>query len=343
MLLMLCGSTPKLGARQGRGRRRLGAGNAVEGVGRKRVQDEVAGRREKPDGVLLDRTADRAFDVVQLGDTVTGLEAAVDQVGPDVVALKTLVLKAHEHAAGDDVAAVARDHVQANAAARDVGGRAAGGVDHLLAHRAVEVALHRAVHVDAVHQQPVDLHRRLRSAGAVRRHVGLLHRLRAADVRLVQADAGDQLPHALNRAAGGNGIERLAREHLRLRRTLHVDDRRGAGDGQRLFEAADLQLGVHGHGEVGGQLESLALHRREALQREGEDVGAGTQIHQAVASGLVGDDGARFFNQSGAGGFDCHTRQDSSGRVSDDTGERALCVGRRRPESTERKDPRNDP
>ncbi len=247
-----------LGARQrGRGRR-FGAGESVEGVRRQRVEREVAGRTEEPDLVLLNRAAERAFDVVQLADAVAGLQAAGDEVRTDVVALETLLLQAQEDAAARLVAAVARNHVQADAAAGDVSRRARGGVDHFLAHRAVEIALHRAVHVDAVHQQPVHLHGRLRRAGAVRRHVGLLHGLRTADVRLVQRDADDQLSHALDGAAGGNRVQRFAIEDLRFRGALHVDGRRRPGDRQRFFERADLQFRVHGHREVGGKLEALA-------------------------------------------------------------------------------------
>ena len=57
--------------------------------------------REEPDLVLLDRTADRAFDVVQLVDAVAGLQAAVDQILRDVVALEALLLVAEEQAAAD--------------------------------------------------------------------------------------------------------------------------------------------------------------------------------------------------------------------------------------------------
>ena len=72
-----------------------------------------------------------------------------------------------------------------------------------------------------------------------------------------------ELTHALDRAAGRDRVEGIAVEHLRLGRALDVHDRRRAGDGQRLFERADLELDVDGHREVGRQLEALALDRRE--------------------------------------------------------------------------------
>ena len=321
-----------IAARERRGRRRFRARDAVERVGRQRVEDEVADRPEDPDAVLLDRATERALDVVQLADAVAGPEAAVHQVLRDVVALEALSLVAEEQAAARLVAAVARNHVESHAAAGDVGRRAARRVDHLLAHRAVEVALHRAVDVDAVDHQPVYLHRRLRRAGAVRRHVGLLHGLRSADVRLVQRDAGHELTHALDRAAGRNRVEGIAVEHLRLGRALDVHDRRRAGDGQRLFERADLELDVDGHREVGRQLEPLTLDRRETRQHEAQDVVPWPQVDEPVAAGFIGHHRSRFLDQRRTGRLHGDAGQYRTRGVLHNAGQDALCVGRGRPQ-----------
>jgi hypothetical protein len=48
---------------------------------------------------------------------------------------------------------------------------------------------------------------------------------------------------------------------------LHVDDRRLAGDRDRLGDGAHLQIGVDVRGEVRRQLDALAAHRREAGQK----------------------------------------------------------------------------
>ena len=64
----------------------------------------------------------------------------------------------------------------------------------------------------------------------------------------------------------------FARHHRARRDALDVDDRRFGGDGDRLFDRADFQVGVDGRGEVGGQFDALALDGVEARQREGDRV-----------------------------------------------------------------------
>ena len=44
-----------------------------------------------------------------------------------------------------------------------------------------------------------------------------------------------------------------------VRRRGHVDDRRGAGDGDRLLEGADAEFGVDRRGELRRQLQAVAL------------------------------------------------------------------------------------
>ena len=59
-------------------------------------------------------------------------------------------------------------------------------IAHFLDHLVVDVLLHGAVAVEAVDHQPVDLDDVVGGGEAARRHVGLLHRARAAHVGRVQ-------------------------------------------------------------------------------------------------------------------------------------------------------------
>src|SRR5438046_1389737 len=102
-----------------------------QGVGRERVEMEGARGAEEPHLVLLDRSAEGTFDVPELIDAVGRLQTAGLEVRRQVVGLEALVLIAGEQGAAVPVAAVARDHVQADPAARDVGAGAdvsGGGV-----------------------------------------------------------------------------------------------------------------------------------------------------------------------------------------------------------------------
>ena len=81
-------------------------------------------------------------------------------------------------------------------------------------------------------------------------------------------------------------------------RALDVNDRRFAGDGDRLFERADSQLDVDRGDEVATQLDALAFDGVEAGQRERHGIGAGTKIDDAILTGVVADDRARA-SQSG--------------------------------------------
>ena len=53
-----------------------------------------------------------------------------------------------------------------------------------------------------------------------------------------------------------------------------------AGDGDRLFDRADLQVRVDRRREVGRQLDVVALDDAEARQRERDGVGAGPQLRR---------------------------------------------------------------
>ena len=172
---------------------------------------------------------------------------------------KLLFWKPSEQAAIEDVAAITRNHVQTDSAARDVGRGTRCRVNHFLAHRAVEIVLHGAVAVEAVDHQTVDLHGRLRRAEAMRRHVGLLHGARATDVRDIQRDTRDELTHALDGSPGGNGVERFSIEDLRLRGALDVDGRCRTSHRQGSLRATQPSVAVDGRDEVRRQLDTLAF------------------------------------------------------------------------------------
>ena len=142
--------------------------------------------------------------------------------------------------AAEAIAAFARDHVQTHAAGRGVGADAGGLIADLGVHRIVEVGLHRAVALQPVDHHAVDHDRVVRGGHAVRGHVGLLHRARAAGVRQVQVDARNQLADALHHAARRHRVDQLAIEHLRVHRGRRVDDRRRARDGDGFGQLADL-------------------------------------------------------------------------------------------------------
>ena len=83
-------------------------------------------------------------------------------------------------------------------------------------------------------------------------------------------------------ARPGQRLQRLGRV-LRLRaRAARVDQRRFARHGNRFFDRAELQLGVHGGREFRPQLDARASERVEAGQREGDRVRARSQIDDPI-------------------------------------------------------------
>ena len=107
---------------------------------------------------------------------------------------------------------------------------------------------------------------------------------------------------------------------------LHVDDRRLAGDGDRLLERADLQLGVDRRGERAGQLDAFAPNGLKPGQRErrpcrcpAADRRCGTGRDSSVTA-------VRTFSISRAGRFDGHAGQHGARRILDDAGNRRLGV-----------------
>ena len=123
---------------------------------------------------------------------------------------------------------------------------------------------------------------------------------------------------------------RLVVERDLALRALHVDDRRLAGDGDRLLHAADAQLGVDG--DDSRSADDLTPSRFTVAKPASVNVTrvrARPQILDAIPAGAVGDRGADFLDQRWTGGFDGDTGQHGSRVVPDGTSERGLRPHRR--------------
>src|SRR5207253_3689818 len=127
----------------------------------------------------------------------------------------------------------------------------------------------------------------------------------AADVLLRRRDdrARNNRGEAAKLPIDGQRKELFARDHSLLDDVLDVHDGSLAGDGDRLLEAADAEIDVDRCGEIRRQLDTVALDRTEADEREGHAVGAGEQIDEFILTLIVGDNGASFFDQDRTAGF----------------------------------------
>ena len=305
-----------------------------------RVHAPVAPRGKEPELVPLDRPADPEVEVPDLVDLVHAPKATAAQLVREIVGLPRAVAPRAEERSAKGIPAILGDDVHADPARRDVGAGPGGLVRHLLHERVVDVLLHRAVAVQAVDHHPVHLDDVVGRGQAPRRHVGLLHRARAAHVGLAQVHAGHELAHREDAAACRQRVERLSIERLHARGTRHVDDRRRAGHGDRLLEGANLELGVERRREVGRQLEAVAPVSAEAGQRKGHRVGARTKVGNAIAAVAVGDRRLHTFDQYRTGRFHRHAGHRGTGDIPHDTGNRALGVCRRRRQEQESHDGR---
>ena len=192
-------------------------------------------------------------------------EAERHEIVVQVVALHALVAAGREDRAAKLVAAVARDHVDLHAAHRRFGRQRAGLIADLFHQAVVEVEAGLvAAEPDVLDLHVVDHEHVVVVRRAVHLQRRLLHDLRAAHVGRVGGDAGNQLADGERILAGGNGVERLAVHHRLRHRVAHVDERRRAGDGDRLLELTDLQLDVDRGGERRGQADAFAPHGPEA-------------------------------------------------------------------------------
>ena len=111
---------------------------------------------------------------------------------------------------------------------------------------------------------------------------------------------------------------------------LHVHHRRLAGDGDRLFEGADLKGGVHRQGGVQRHLDVLPNHRAEAAERKADRVDPGGQRRERVGA-LASGNHHPFLDHRRTRGSDRYARKHRSGRVArrpDEAASELLGAGR---------------
>ena len=77
-----------------------------------------------------------------------------------------------------------------------------------------------------------------------------------------------------------------------------------------------------GGDERAAEQDAVALHRVEARQQERQGIGAGPEVDDAILPGIVGDDGADFFDQHRAGCLNGYAGQYAAGGILDDAGQR---------------------
>ena len=241
----------------------------------------------------------------------------------DVVALPLAAAEADERRPAEHIAAVLQHRVHADPAAGRVGrNRARHDRDFRLQH-VVEVALRRTF--EALNGHALDELLGVFARKPVGAQPDLLGHARAADVGRAGPDSGRQDADRHDVARHRQRVDDVAGDDLRSRRLLHVDLRCLTGDGNRLFERADFHVGVDRDDDFRRHLDGLARDSAEAGERKGQLVGAGAQRVDAIASLVVGDRRANFFDDRGARGFDRDARKHSARFVpylADD-----LCLG----------------
>ena len=175
-------------------------------------------------------------------ERVHGCATPLTKPGAAVVGREVFAGEVAEELPVERVAAVARHHVDAHAALAHFGGIGAGDVADFLEARVVPVdTAVGALRAEVVEPKAFDgLHRVARAAVLERR---LLQLARAADVARQRAAAAERERGARNHdadrldvAAGRQRIEHFARHDDALRDVRRVDDRRFAGDRDRLLE-----------------------------------------------------------------------------------------------------------
>src|SRR5262249_8616643 len=81
------------------------------------------------------------------------------------------------------------------------------------------------------------------------------------------------------------------------------------------LERAGPQIGVDRRREAGGDFDPFTLHGAEALQCEGDRVGAWAEVDDLVLPLPVADDGSDLFDECRARGFDRDARHDGAGGI----------------------------
>jgi hypothetical protein len=114
-----------------------------------------------------------------------------------------------------------------------------------------------------------------------------------------------------------------------------------AGDGDRLLQVPEAQVGVDRRDAAAGHLDGFALRRRESGERERDRVRARRQIDDPVLAATVADDGPRLLDEHRAGGFDGRAGKDGARRILDDPCKSCLRKGSRYEQQLCRNDKRH--
>ncbi|OLD18616.1 MAG: hypothetical protein AUJ01_07260 [Acidobacteria bacterium 13_1_40CM_3_65_5] len=227
--------------------------------------------------------------------------------------------------ASELIAARLRNHVDPHAAGLAFGGAAGDLVHHLLKLAVVVIDERIPAPIERAHDvQAVDFHRQVGAGPAVHDQHALLHRVRSSDVEAAHAQRGQRRANPLEAPPCRQRVQQVAREHLALRRRLHVDERRGARDGDCFLDGSDLHLRVHGRREVRLEGNPFTPHGLESRQLEGDQVRAWPEIDDAVRAGTIADRSPRPFDQRRAAGGDGHAREHGAARIPHDPADRAL-------------------
>jgi len=249
--------------------------------------------------------------------------------GRQVRGLQVLVLVVGAPGAVHGIGAGLQHEVHLHARRRLAGVGAAGRDLHLLKHVEVVVARRRSqrAHIgdrNAVHEPRVVAGRR--PFGDV---VGLLARLRAADVDAIDDDAGHRLQHYPRVARARNVLQLLVGHVRRDRLTLRFHDRHFNRHlnllADPLHAEGDPQRDDAARADGNGAVEIVG----ESLERSLDLVGAGWQVQQVRFTMRVG--GHVLILRSGR--FDGDTRQHGARHVGDryvDASGEHLGVHRRR-------------
>ena len=163
--------------------------------------------------------------------------------------------------------------------------------------------------------------------------------------KLLIVDAPPPASGGLNRRNGRDVVAIASRRRKRaddvsvddglLACGLDVHHRRLAGHGDGLLECPHSHVRANRHDATARQLNTFAHDSGEAGQREGDLVGAGWQIGNAILPRFVGDAGADFGDERRARRFNRHTREHGTRGVAHGSGEalRARQAGSRAEDS----------
>ncbi len=229
-------------------------------IGHDLIGRGMPGGDEKPETVAIHRAAERSVERLHVRDAVAARDVLASQVVVDVVGLPVAVTAAQEHRPAERVAAVLRDHVHPHRRALHFR-RVGGGRDRDFLNQRIVHIRPDDVRLLAARAHAVDRFLRLGSVHAVAARVGLFHLAGAADVGRREPDARKHVADREDVAGGWKRVEHVARHDLRARRLRDVDERRLSGHRHRLFERADLHVGVDRGDEVGRQLHAVADDR----------------------------------------------------------------------------------